>query len=312
MHKKCFFCGSKDLIKDGFIRGHQRVKCKTCGKRFVYNKRLCDNKLYSEYLEGKQSISQLAAKYGKSSKTIIRHLEKYKICTNKRNYGRDVILLMDGAYTSSRFGVLVFKDSITKDILWYKFLQKHETIGDYLEGVKYIEQHYHIVGGVCDGLRGLIQALPQYPIQYCQFHQVKIIRKYLTQNPVSEAGIELLELAYTLTYKDKDSFISDFNCWYDKHRSFINERSEPDKNGKTHYMHKRLRSAWLSLKRNMPYLWIWCDNKELGIPNTNNGIESVFTSMKTHLRLHNGMNLEHKKTFIRSFLKMSLPPELGG
>ncbi|MCQ2330300.1 MAG: hypothetical protein MJZ93_07085 [Paludibacteraceae bacterium] len=34
--------------------------------------------------------------------------------------------------------------------------------------------------------------------------------------------------------------------------------------------------------------------------------------MKTHLRLHNGMNIEHKKTFIRSFLKMSLPPELEG
>ncbi len=62
----------------------------------------------------------------------------------------------------------------------------------------------------------------------------------------------------------------------------------------------------------MPYLWVWCDNKELGIPDTNNGIESVFTSMKTHLRLHNGMNIEHKKTFIRSFLKMSLPPELEG
>jgi len=74
MHKKCFFCGSKDLVKDGFVNGRQRLKCKSCGKRFIYNKRLSNNKLYKEYLEGKQSVSQLANKYGKSSKTIARHL----------------------------------------------------------------------------------------------------------------------------------------------------------------------------------------------------------------------------------------------
>ncbi len=121
------FCGSKDLVKDGFIRGHQRLKCKTCGKRFVYNRRLCDSKLYKEYLDGKQNVSQLAHKYGKPSKIIIRHLEKHKEIACKRHCDHDVILLMDGAYTSN---------------------------------------------GVCDGLRELIQSLPQYPIQYCQFHQV--------------------------------------------------------------------------------------------------------------------------------------------
>lgn len=316
MHKKCFFCGSKDLVKDGLINGHQRVKCKSCGKRFVDNKRLCNNKLYKDYLEGKQNIAQLSNKYGKSSKTISRHLEKHRVIESKRHINRDVILLMDATYTSNSFGVMVFKDSKTKDNLWSKFLTKHETLDDYREGIKYIEQHYHIIGGVCDGLRGLIQSLPQYPIQYCQFHQVKTIRTYLTQHPESEAGKELLELAYSMTdkdkYKDKECFIADFNCWYEKHKSFVNERSEPDKNGKTHYVHKRLRSAWLSLKRNMPYLWVWSDNRELGIPNTNNGMESVFTSLKTHLRLHNGMNLEHKKTFIRSFLKVSLPPKGEG
>ena len=53
---------------------------------------------------------------------------------------------------------------------------------------------------------------------------------------------------------DKESFIGAFNDWYIKHENFINERSSPDEKGKTHYLHKKLRSAYLSLKRNMPYL----------------------------------------------------------
>jgi len=40
----------------------------------------------------------------------------------------------------------------SKDILWIKFLTKHETLDDYREGIEYIERHYHIIGGVCDGL----------------------------------------------------------------------------------------------------------------------------------------------------------------
>ena len=56
MHKKCFFCGSEDLVKDGFIRGHQRLKCKACGKRFVSNRRFSDSKLYNEYLDSNLDI----------------------------------------------------------------------------------------------------------------------------------------------------------------------------------------------------------------------------------------------------------------
>ena len=311
MQKKCFFCGSKDLIKDGFENGHQRVICKACGKRYIDNKRLDDNKLYKEYTEGKQTIVQLADKYGLSTRTISRHLEKHKAETYQPRYDRKVIVLMDATYTSKRSGIMVFKDSISKDLLWYKFLDKHETLQDYKEGIEYVRRHYNIIGGVCDGLKGLIQAFPEYPIQYCQFHQVKTVRSYLTLHPESKAGEELLQLSYNLTKTDKESFMADFEGWYERHKYFINERSEPDKNGKTHYTHKRLRSAWLSLKRNMPYLWVWYDNMDLGIPNTNNGIESVFTTLKTQLRLHNGMSKEHKKSFIRSFLKISLPPFLS-
>ena len=82
------------------------------------------------------------------------------------------------------------------------------------------------------------------------------MRFYLTQNPESDAGKDLLILVYNMKNSDKESFIEAFEDWYEKHKDFINERSEPDVKGKTHYVHRKLRSTFLSLKRNIPYLWV--------------------------------------------------------
>lgn len=302
MHKICFFCGSKNITKDGHSGSYQRVVCKDCGKRYVDKKRIKPDALYKDYLIGKQSIRQIAEHYGVSTRTVSRYLEKVTI-PQRMTKCREVVLLMDATYRGKQFGVMVFKDALTKQVLWYKFLNKKETIKDYLEGIAYIEQHYVIRGGVCDGLKGLINALDRYPIQYCQFHQVKTIRTYLTQHPESLAGKELLALTYMMKDTDKESFVGAFGEWCIRHDAFLKERSKPNKKGKTHYIHKRLRSAYLSLKRNMPYLWVWHDHIELGIPPTNNGIEAMFTDLKTHMRLHNGLNREHQKTFIEEYFR---------
>jgi hypothetical protein len=50
----------------------------------------------------------------------------------------------------------------------------------------------------------------------CQFHQVAIIRRYITNNPKLEAGKELKQLSKMLTRADKESFISAFDSWYIK------------------------------------------------------------------------------------------------
>ena len=55
----------------------------------------------------------------------------------------------------------------------------------------------------------------------------------------------------------------------------------------------------------MKYLWTWYDNIELGIPNTNNALEGVFTDLKTKLRNHNGLSENHRKTFIDEYFKSS-------
>jgi hypothetical protein len=104
----------------------------------------------------------------------------------------------------------------------------------------------------------------------CQFHQISIVKRYLTQKPDLEASTELLSIVKQMTHTDKESFTGMFLLWKEKWENFLKERSYEKDTGKTHYTHTRLRSAYLSLKRNMKHLWTWYDYIQLGIPNTNN------------------------------------------
>ena len=83
---------------------------------------------------------------------------------------------------------------------------------------------------------------------------------------------------------------------------FLNERSVNPLNKKTFYTHKKLRSAYRSLKNNLSWLFTWYDNiEELNIPNTTNAIDGHFADLKNKLRNHNGLSLDRKKKFIEGF-----------
>jgi hypothetical protein len=213
---------------------------------------------------------------------------------------------MDTTYWGRNFGVVVMKDSYTKKILWRKFIFRKETLSDYREGVDWLlENNFKIEGIVCDGLRGMFQIFSLYRVQMCQFHQIRIIKRYLTQNPELKASIELLEIVRLLCRTDKESFVGMFEAWHGRWSEFIKERYVEKKTGKKRYVHCRLRSAYLSIKRNMPYLWTWYDHIEVGIPNTNNGLEGKFTDLKSKLRNHNGLSKKHRKIFIDEYFRAS-------
>jgi hypothetical protein len=216
---------------------------------------------------------------------------------------------MDASYWGRNFGVVAMKDFRSKKILWRKFICRKETLSDYKEGVDWLLKNgFQIDGIVCDGLRGMFQMLDAYPVQMCQFHQISIVKRYLTQSPELEASIELLNLIKLLCHTDKERFIEMFEQWQNKWLEFLKERHIEKKTGKNRYVHTRLRSAYLSIKRNMPFLWICYDNAEMGIPNTNNSIEGTFTDLKTKLRNHNGLSKTHRMVFIDEYFKASFYP----
>ena len=199
---------------------------------------------------------------------------------------------------------MLFKDAITKENL-LKYYVKHETNALYLQGITELkERGFNILGIVCDGRKGLFQMFSDIPVQMCQFHQASIIRRYLTRKPRLQASIELMEVVRLMKQTDKESFVGLLNMWYEKWALFINERTRVAGTNKLFYTHKRLRSAYRSLKNNLPWLFTWYDYIELKIPNTTNAIDGHFADLKNKLRNHNGLSTERKKKFIDAFLKV--------
>lgn len=214
---------------------------------------------------------------------------------------KDVVVLIDTTYWGRESGLMVFKDALRNKILWHKHV-KHETISLYLEGIEWLENNgFRIWGVVCDGLKGLLHSLSKYKVQMCQVHQQRIIQRYLTLNPELRASAELLELTKLLTKTDKESFIGAFEQWQNKWSVFLKERTV-DPAGRSRYTHQRLRSAYLSLKRNMKWLWTFYDYPETGLPNTNNALEGTFTDIKTKLRVHSGMKKSNRQKFLDEYI----------
>ena len=211
---------------------------------------------------------------------------------------------MDTTYWGRSFGVMLFKDALTKENL-LKYYVRNETNYLYIKGIKELESRgYKIVAIVCDGRKGLVQSFGSTPVQMCQFHQVAIIRRYITKNPKLPASIELKELVAMMKLTDKESFEGGLELWFVKWESFLNERTINLETNKSYYTHKRLRSAYRSLKSNLPWLFTWYDYIELNIPNTTNAIDGHFADLKNKLRNHNGLSKKRKMKFIDSFLKV--------
>lgn len=245
----------------------------------------------------------MAEKYKCSVKTIQRRIDKVTVLTNPFT-ARKVVVLMDTTYWGRGFGVMLFKDALTKENL-LKYYVKTETNAMYLQGINSLKSlGYQVIAIVCDGRKGLFSLFNEIPVQMCQFHQAAIIRRYLTKNPKLQASKELMDVVKFMKETDKESFLGGLGLWYAKWEKFLNERTINFETKKSTYKHKRLRSAYRSLINNLPWLFTWYDNYELNIPNTTNAIDGHFADLKNKLRNHNGLSIERKKKFIDQHLKV--------
>ena len=172
------------------------------------------------------------------------------------------------------------------------------------------EKKWTFTGAVVDGRRGLTAVFKDIPVQICQFHQIKQVTKYLTRRPKTEAGRELRTLVLTLTKTDEAMFTKALNDWHATWKNFTEEKTvNTFVTGKTkwYYTHKNVRSAYRSLKTNLPYLFTYQKYPDLQIPNTTNDLDGSFSNLKKKLAVHHGLRRDRRYKVISQILKGARP-----
>lgn len=247
----------------------------------------------------------MASKYSKSISWIQKQIFEYEPEFKFHN-PRDVNLICDATFYGKRrdkLGTLVFKDSITKEILIWKHIQS-ETLKSYKYLLKeLLELGYSINSITIDGKRGLYRAFEDYPVQMCHFHQKRIIQRYITKNPKLQASKDLQKIMHRLTSTNETIFTKRLNAWYETHKDFLAEKTLNENTGKESFTHAKLVSAYRSLGTNLPYLFTHKKYKHLNIHNTTNSLDGgVFSPMKILIKIHRGLNKSLKLKMVDDYL----------
>jgi hypothetical protein len=145
---------------------------------------------------------------------------------------------------------------------------------------------FHLTAVVLDGRTGIPRVFEGLPVQICQFHQLQIVRRKLTLRPETEAGQTLLSIGFSIAKKNEATLAHDLAEWFKTYGDFINERSYTLGTKRWRYTHRRARSAYNSLKRNLPFLYTYQKYPELKIPNTTNSLDGYWSRLKNLLSAH--------------------------
>lgn len=179
-----------------------------------------------------------------------------------------------------------------------------ETANDYKQLLAELTKQGFVIQGVTiDGKRGVAKAFGDIPVQMCHFHQVAIIKRYLTSRPKLEASIELLKLCRRIPTSTQTRFTDALSQWHGKHKRFLDEKTLNPNTLKYVSTHAKLVAAYRSISTNLPYLFTYKNFKEFKMANTTNALDGgVFSQLKKLIKLHQGLAKKRKVKLIDEFL----------
>lgn len=252
----------------------------------------------------KQTLGQLSGHYKVDVKTIRKWLGAYR---HPQTYPyqelqpQSIHLVVDAFYWKRGEGVLVFRaHNLKRCLFWFDI--KYETIACYQAGMSTLmAAGWEILSITVDGRKGVLRTLEMCaPVQLCHFHQLAIVIRYLSKNPKLQPSIELKKIASTLTKTSPEKLSILLEIWHQKHQDFLKERTYHP-SGRWSYTHKRTRSCYYSLTRNLPYLFTY--QKHPGTPNTTNTMDGYVSHLRTLHRVHRGTKLHRRRKITEEVLR---------
>lgn len=254
------------------------------------------------YAHGKQTYKQIAKKFGRSRSWVQKVIDRRPLHSHYVPPCRTP-LVIDAVFFGRGSGLLVFRSpTLRKNLGWYDI--QSERVEDYYIGVgELISSEFEITGIVVDGKPGVLGALERMglPVQMCHFHQIQIVSRYTTRHPKLPAAKELLRLVRLLPETDQESFEYWLHEWHTQWEDFLAEKSFDPIRNRYRFTHIRLRKAYRSLKRHMPYLYTYHHHKDL--PNTSNSLEGVFSQLKAKVGIHRGLKPERRDDLVYELLR---------
>lgn len=257
--------------------------------------------IWNEYVYNRQTIHHLSEKHNRGKDWIRERISNVSV-KKQPCVPQPVVIIADVTFFGRSFGLCVIRSPHMRKNLYVREVQT-ESADVYRQGKIVLEkQGYTLQAIVLDGRPGVRQIFSDMPVQMCHFHQIQIITRYLTNNPKLPASRELKTIARTLVKADEECFVADLDAWHRKWSSFLKERTIDPITGKWHYTHKRLRSAYRSLKLNLPYLFTYLKYPELNIPNTTNSLDGCFAYLKELCRVHRGSTRSLRNKIVEEVL----------
>ena len=285
--------------------------------------------LFIEHCTTAISLDDLAKRNGVSRATMKR---RFKWCWlvdvpdptaghHKRIYDQ---VFLDGTYTAG--GCLIVAATIDHVIAWHWC--KHETTRDYQLLLERIEAP---LIAVIDGGQGAYSAIkkcwPTTKIQRCLIHAQRVVRRYTTTNPRTDAGRTIYRLALKLT---RITTLDEAAAWGVQlhefstiYREWMNEKTmikDPKTGAWTRvWTHHNVRKAYNSLnhlwRSEMLFVYL---NPPAGvlaperIKSTTNSLEGgINAQLKLLARTHRGRSGERQRRMLDwwLYLKTELPDD---
>ena len=298
----CPFCKTHNVKKIGFQNKRQKYLCKSCKKYFQNSLResLLSDTTWNLYVNEKRILTSLAREQHVTVRTIQNridaHLDKIFITNlekQKQLQPGPVVLVVDTMYYAGRSrGVMVARDVHRCRTIGRRYVRSENLtdLSHLINGL--MKAGWEIQALVVDGRRGVFQLFPHLPIQMCQFHQMQIVTRYLTTRPVREEAKELRQIALQIPTLTEVQYTQLLQQWQRTHELFLKEKTTDPLTKKWHYTHRKVRSAFFSMRRNTPpYLFTFQKDEYQGlqIPNTTNAGDGFFSQLRDHLRIHRGL-----------------------
>jgi len=274
-----------------------------CGKQFQSKNRpvKLQKVLWKKFVWERQTLKILSKYYSKSIKWIRWQLKAVKV-----NYRlvkpHSTVMIADTTFFKREFGICVFRSNeLKRNIYWQETV--YETVSDYQRGrINLEKQGFVFKAIVLDGKPGVRAVFSDMPVQMCHYHQKAIINRYLTLRPKLLASMELRNIVQSLCKTNEKKFKKKLNAWHEKWTIFLKERTVNEETRRWFYKHKKIRSAYRSLKTNLPYLFTYLKYPKLNIPKTTNSLDGYFSHLKELVKIHRGLNPILKRKMIDEIL----------